>query len=78
MVLALGFENAEVWLGEEKEEGCFKERVVKSWKIKQLWNIKMLTSEHSTEYISVTIWEETTQRQEKYHQKKLEENADVS
>ena len=29
VVLALGFENAEVRLGEEKEEGCFKERAVK-------------------------------------------------
>ena len=29
VVLAMGFENAEIRLGEEKEEGCSKERVVK-------------------------------------------------
>lgn len=29
VVLALSFENAKVWLDEEKEEGCSKERAVK-------------------------------------------------
>ena len=37
-----------------------------------------MTSEHSRGSISATVWEETTQRQEKHHQKRLEENIDVS